>query len=116
MPSSSGSASLLLSGSQGGDRVGCCNRSEIILFTQAAINVARNGRGRRALYAPSISTKQYRERNFRMSFISVSQEPADARRSDVIVASSGLTKRCFIPAVIKARFASAIKHRRHHAL
>src|ERR1700692_1376049 len=114
MPSSSGSANLLLSGVQVGDRVGRCHGSEIILFAQTAINVAGNRSGRRTFYAPGISTKQYRERNFRMSFIRVSHEPTNARRRNVIVASPGLTERRFISAAIEARFPSTIQNRRKH--
>src|SRR3984893_16241056 len=115
MPSSWGDPDLLLSGLQLGERVCCCHGSEIILFAQPAINMPGTGRCRSSFYAASISTKQNSERNFRMSFIRVSDEPTDTRWRNVIVARSGLTKRRFIPAAIEARFTRAIQNGRKHA-
>ena len=51
---------------------------EIILFAQFAVDVSRHLGRRGALHAPRIPAKQNSQGNFRVRFIRIANEPADA--------------------------------------
>src|SRR6266704_974743 len=88
---------------------------KIILFPQLAVHDAGNLRGRRPLHAARIPAQQHRQRDLRMCFIRVREEPADFRRRGVIVARSRFADGHLVAAAVKARPARAIQHRRQHA-
>src|ERR1700730_530714 len=93
--------------------VGCDARGKVILFAEPAVDAPGDLRGGGTNHLSRAAAEQNGQRDFRMSFIGIGDEPAHFRRW--VVAGTGLAERGFVAADVKAALGSAIEDGSEHA-